>query len=306
MAGHQLPLKIVREVLDDARDAGINKVRFYGGEPLLHRDLAAMIEHSVRNNLDTYVNTNGTLLQHKIVELYSAGLRLLTIGFYGVGDKHSLYTQRGNSFRRLEAGIKAVRERYGDEVELQLNFVVMAPTCNVEAARAAWNFALQYNMFFHVDLINPSIPFFEPSRDAHLEVNSQHRTQLIDMTEELLRFKLADPKRFLHSVEFLRSIPDWLLNGSKMEVPCDAYQTIWIGADGTVQLCDTSLKIGNVSEHRLGEILFTETHKRAARDAFCLNCPKCLCKIESRIQKHAPSVRRYGRKLSYEAPNGLG
>ncbi len=117
------------------------------------------------------------------------------------------------------------------------------------------------------------------------------------MTEELLTFKRADPNRFLHSFEFLRSIPDWLLNPSNMRVPCDAYQTVWIGADGTVQLCDTALKIGNLKERRLRELLFTDVHKRAARDAFCLNCPQCLCKIETRILKDAPSVRRYRSEL---------
>jgi molybdenum cofactor biosynthesis enzyme MoaA len=293
MSGKQLALHEIRDALDDARDAGINKVRFYGGEPLLHRDLGPMIKHSVQQGLDTYVNTNGVLLRHKIDELYAAGLRLLTIGFYGLGAEHSLYTQRGNSFERLEAGIRAVRERYGDEVELQLNFVVMAHTCNVHAAQAAWDFAKRYNMFFHIDLINPAIPFFAPSHDQELEIVESQRSELIEMTNELLSFKREDTKRFLHSVEFLRSIPDWLLGDLKKHVPCDAYQTIWIGADGTVQLCDTALKIGNIKERRLRDILYTAEHKNAARDAFCLNCPQCLCKIETRILKHAPSVRRY-------------
>ena len=106
MRGHQLPFEIVCQALDDARDGGINKVRFYGGEPLLHRNLARMVSHSIKNGFDTYVNTNGTLLRHKIDELYAAGLRLFT-GFYGVGDRHSLYTQRGNSFHCLEAAIQS-------------------------------------------------------------------------------------------------------------------------------------------------------------------------------------------------------
>src|SRR3954452_20831450 len=37
MSGHELPLSMVRDLIDDAKDAGIWHVRFYGGEPLLHR-----------------------------------------------------------------------------------------------------------------------------------------------------------------------------------------------------------------------------------------------------------------------------
>ena len=283
MAGQQLSFEIVREILDDARDAGVNTVRLYGGEPLLHRDLPRMIKYSVERGFYTYVTTNGTLLRHKIDDLYEAGLRLLTIGFYGIGERHSVYTQRGNSFRRLDESLAVVRERYGNEVELQLNFVVMAASCSAEAARDAWEFAQRHNMYFHIDLVNSTVPFFQPGADGDVEIISEHRPQLIALTEQLLRLKRQNPSRFLHSVEFLRSIPDWLLNPAEMHVPCDAYQTIWVGADGTVQLCDTALRIGNVREHRLRDILFTDVHKKAARDGFCLNCPQCLCKIETRI-----------------------
>jgi molybdenum cofactor biosynthesis enzyme MoaA len=266
MPGQQLPFATVREILDDAANAGINTVRLYGGEPLLHRDLPKMIKHSVGLGFYTYVTTNGTLLKHKIDDLYAAGLRLLTIGFYGIGAKHSAYTQRGNSFARLEAGLSAIRQRYGNEVELQLNFVVMAASCTVEAALAAWEFAKKYDMFFHIDLVNSTVPFFNPGPDGEVEITETHRPQVIALTEEFLRLKHDEPTRFLHTSEFLRSIPDWLLNASEMKVPCDAYQTVWVGADGTVQICDTALKIGNVRERRLRDILFTDAHKQAARD----------------------------------------
>jgi MoaA/NifB/PqqE/SkfB family radical SAM enzyme len=300
MTGQQLSLQQVVEALTDAKGAGINTVRFYGGEPLLHRDLPKMIERSVGLGFYTYVTTNGTLLKQKIDDLYRAGLRLITIGFYGVGENHSSYTQRGGSFRRLEAGIAAIRERYGNAIELQLNFVLMSASCSVDALKSAWEFSRRFDMYFHVDLVNSIIPFFNTPRSQEVELKEEHRSHITAVTCELLRLKERDPSRVLHSLEFLRSIPDWLLARDKMNVPCDAYQTVWIGADGTVQICDTALKIGNILEHPLREILFRETHKKAARDGFCLNCPKCLCKIETRVQKHARSMRLYGQAAPWE------
>ena len=85
-----------------------------------------------------------------------------------------------------------------------------------------------------------------------------------------------------------------------MRVPCDAYELLWIGADGTVQLCDAALPLGNIRERRLRDIMFTDTHRKAAQDGFRLNCPNCTCKVQSRIQKHAASVRRYAAPLPGE------
>jgi cyclic pyranopterin phosphate synthase len=46
MPGSQLSLAMVKDLLDDCVDVGIWDVRFYGGEPLLHPDLPAMVEHA--------------------------------------------------------------------------------------------------------------------------------------------------------------------------------------------------------------------------------------------------------------------
>jgi hypothetical protein len=62
----------------------------------------------------------------------------------------------------------------------------------------------------------------------------------------------------------LRAIPDWLLRGADMRVPCDKYRMVWIGADGTVQLCYVTFHLGNLHQHRLRELLYTETHEQAA------------------------------------------
>ena len=45
----------------------------------------------------------------------------------------------------------------------------------------------------------------------------------------------------------IHSIPDSLLKGPDMRAPCDSYDTIWIGADGSVRLCWVILPFGNPS-----------------------------------------------------------
>jgi hypothetical protein len=148
-------------------------------------------------------------------------------------------------------------------------------------------------MFFHLDLVSFSTPFFDQHCDLDMQFRPEDRASLQCMVEEFLRFKDEHPERFVHSREFIRSVPDWVLKGSQMRVPCDAYRDLWIGADGTVQLCDTALPLGNLHVRPLREIVFGRAHRKAALDAFQLNCPNCMCHVETRIQKHSASMQRY-------------
>lgn len=300
MPGHALSLATVRDVLTDAHSGGVRKVRFYGGEPLLHPDLPAMVRHASDLGLSPYITTNGTHLGRKIGALYDAGLRLATIGFYGTNDEYDEYTGRTGHFRRLRDSLAEVRRRYGGTFELQLNFVLLRETCNIEALERAWSFAREYDMYFHLDLANFAAPFFVQDPDAGILPRPEDRPRIDDVVRRMLALKRAEPDRFLHSEEFLRSVPDWLLKGAAMRVPCDAYELLWIGADGTLQLCDVALPLGNVNEQRLRDILFSREHRKASLDAFRLNCPNCTCKVEGRIQKDAASIRRYSKPLAGE------
>lgn len=293
MVGERLPLALVRDLLDDARAAGVNRVRLFGGEPLLHPELADMVRHATGLGMEAYVTTNGTLLDEKIDELVAAGLRWMSIGFYGVGEAYAAYTQREGQYEKLVRGLESVRARHGTKVGIQLNYVLLRPTTNLAALREAWAFAERFDLFFHLDLYGYSIPFFTDGPERVVAFRPEDRAEVEAVAEELVRLKQAHPARIPHALEFLRSVPDWLLLGADMRVPCDAYELVWVGANGDVQLCDVTFKLGNLHETRLRAMLFNATHRQACRDAFALECPNCTCKVDARIRKHAPSRNRY-------------
>lgn len=293
MLGEKLPYEVIEQVLEDARAAGFATVRFYGGEPMLHPDLARMIEKGVSLGLDTYITTNATLLRKKADELFAAGLRWMTMGFYGVGEDYGDYTKRPALYDKMREGVAYVRDTYGDELAMQLNWVVTSRSCNLEALHEAWEFAREFNMYFHLDLVGETIPFFINGEAERLGFDESRREAIAPVIDELLRLHEEHPGRIPHSRAFLRSVPDWLILGVDMKVPCDAYQLVWIGADGSVKLCDVHFDLGNVHETRLKDLLFTPEHKQACRDGFKLKCPNCTCKIDSRIRKHGASLKKY-------------
>jgi MoaA/NifB/PqqE/SkfB family radical SAM enzyme len=306
MFGQQLPLPLVVDLLHDAKDAGFQNVRLYGGEPLLHRDLPRMVHIASDLGLKPAITTNGLLLGAKIHELYDAGLRTLTIGFYGTGGAYDRYVQRSSSYDKLERSVAGVRDRYGLDVQMQINFLLAKPSCNLIFLKEALDFAKRYRTRVQIDIVHYSLPYFSEGVDRELQFTAADREPLEEIVRELLKFKENHPELYPEPVASIRSIPDWAVKGPDMRVPCTAYRMIWVGADGTVQLCYVTFKLGNLHETRLRDMLFSKEHKEACRHAFGLKCPNCHCERDSRIQTHAASQRLYSRSSAPSPIHPLG
>lgn len=298
MPGQQLPFQVVTDLLHDARDAGFQTVRLYGGEPLLHKDLARMVRLASSLGVTPVITTNGLLLGAKVDELYDAGLRALTIGFYGEDRAYDAYVQRRGSFNKMERSVAAVRDRYGAKIRMQINFLLSRRSGNLNSLKQALGFAKRYRTSFQADIVHYSLPYFSEGIDRELQFTASDRGPLEEVVQELLQFKSEFPELYEEPVPSIRSIGDWAIRGPGMRVPCTAYRLIWVGADGTVQLCYVTFKLGNLHRTRLRDMLFTGEHNEACRDAFALRCPNCHCERDSRIQSHEASQRIYNRPKS--------
>lgn len=144
-----------------------------------------------------------------------------------------------------------------------------------------------------IDLIHYSLPYFTEGPECMLQFRPEDRGAIEEVVEEIVRLKQRFPERISHGLPGLRSIPDWLLKGPDMRVPCNANRMLWIGADGTVQLCYAAFELGNLHHESLRGMLFGAVHKQAARDACSLNCPNCHCGYDTRVTQHGPSLARY-------------
>ena len=293
MSGAQLSWPVVRDLLDDCKEMGIRSIRLYGGEPLLHKDLVRIVEYCVGLGLNVWLTTNGILLREKIDDLYAVGLRTISLGYYGTGEEYNNYVQRSDKYSRLEEGVAYTRARYGMGIKMALGWVLMRPTCNLDAVSKTWQFAERYATPIGVSLIHYSLPYFTEGPNRELQFRPEDREAIDEVVSELLRLKNSRPELIQQSEMALRSIPDWLLKGPEMKVPCDRYRLIWVGADGTVQMCYVTFRLSNLHKKRLRQMLFTPEHHQFARDAFALRCPNCHCSYHKRIEKHAPSRSKY-------------
>jgi cyclic pyranopterin phosphate synthase len=132
----ELPLADYLRIIRVFVSLGIEKVRLTGGEPLLRRDLTALIREVAKlrtshapdgtplddsdeqtgargglSNLDIAVTTNGHLLATQAESLRDAGLTRVTVSMDAVDpEKFARITRVPNGYDNVLAGIRAARE----------------------------------------------------------------------------------------------------------------------------------------------------------------------------------------------------
>lgn len=299
MPGAQLPFPIVEGLLEDAKAAGVPSVRIYGGEPLLHPDVAAMFRTAQGLGIDAYLTTNGLVLDQKVDALHDAGLRKVTIGFYGTGEGFDSYVQRNGRYQRLLESLEKTRAKFqSDELALQFNFLLSRQTCSIDAFKRAVAVADRFDAQIQIDVVHYSLPYFQEGPERSLQFLPTHRQRLEELTSYLVKLKAQRPNLLTESAMSLASIPDWALKTSEMNVPCDAGKLLWVGADGSVKLCYVTFDLGNLHQTRLRDMIGSPLHHSYARSAFKLDCPNCHCERGARVAKHAGSAKEYSSKAA--------
>ncbi len=120
------------------------------GEPLLHPELAGIIQMATRLGHRTFMVTNGTLLTPSLSEeIIRAGLSTICFSIDGLDD---VYTSlRGVDYRVLEQnllGFLKMKEKHNPRLRVEINYVVSADTEHqVERFKSVWAGKVDYISF---------------------------------------------------------------------------------------------------------------------------------------------------------------
>ena len=103
-----------------AAEAGINKVRLTGGEPLVRKDIAALVSMlaGIKGIQDLAMSTNGLLLAKFAATLKNAGLHRLNISLDTVNKQKFANLTRGGKLEDVLAGISAARKAGFDNIKI--------------------------------------------------------------------------------------------------------------------------------------------------------------------------------------------
>src|SRR5580700_2989311 len=104
--------------------AGVRRVRFTGGEPLLHPRVTELVKFVASLGVeDVALTTNATLLEKLARPLRDAGLQRLTVSVDSLIPERFWRITRGGRLDRVLAGIEAARAAGYDE--MKTNTVVL-------------------------------------------------------------------------------------------------------------------------------------------------------------------------------------
>lgn len=106
-----LTLEEASRLVDIFAELGVTKVRLTGGEPLVRRDLAALVGMIARNPQieDLAITTNGLLLDESAQALYDAGLRRVTVSLDTLHPDRFTALTRKDSHGKVLNGIRAAQ-----------------------------------------------------------------------------------------------------------------------------------------------------------------------------------------------------
>jgi cyclic pyranopterin phosphate synthase len=105
----------ISALVDVFATLGVDKVRLTGGEPLLRRDLAALVRMLAAKPAlaDLALTTNGVLLEDQIDTLRSAGLKRITVSLDTLRPDRFKALTRFDQLAAVQAGMAAARRVFG-------------------------------------------------------------------------------------------------------------------------------------------------------------------------------------------------
>ena len=142
-----LQFEEIERLVDQFLLLGVDKVRLTGGEPLLRRDLPALIEPLARKSAirDLAMTTNAVLLKPAVNDLKAAGLHRLTISLDTLQRDRFIKLARFDELPRVLAGIDAAVDPFPG---FKIDTVVIRGVnddeivrCSISRRRAARRFA---------------------------------------------------------------------------------------------------------------------------------------------------------------------
>lgn len=104
----QLSLQDCLKAIDDC---GAPVVSICGGEPLLYKNIAELVEASIAKGKVTYLCTNGTILDWKLDIFKPHSMFNINVHIDGLEKTHDAITNRPGTFRQITENIKIAKKK---------------------------------------------------------------------------------------------------------------------------------------------------------------------------------------------------
>jgi len=267
---------------------GVSKVRLTGGEPLVRKDLEALVHMiaSIDGIKDISLTTNGLLLPSKAKLLKEAGLTRINISLDSLQEERYARITRGGSVHKVLKGIEAAYEAGLDPIKLNM---VLMKGFNEDEIRDF--IAMTLDRPLHVRFIEymPIGHASEEWRDSYLPL-SRVKEVCSEAGWEVREEKGPSGNGPSRNMKVAGAVGTFGLIHPVSDHFCDSCNRLRLTADGNIKACLYWSDEFNVRRVIDDPVAVADLFRKAL-GAKPLNHEMALA-LEKKTQSHTPTVRR--------------
>ena len=246
----RLNTDLLKQSLSSMGNGGVKSIMFAGeGEPLLHPDIAELVNHAKKCSIDSSFTTNGVRLSKDFLEECGENISWIKVSF-NAGNSSTYAAVHNTKEKDFDIVInnltKAVEWKRKNKSSLALGFQALLLPENAESIEDLVKIAKDIGMDYVVVKPYSQHKF----SDTHIYENINYNDYL-HLGEELEKYNSND-----FSVVFrANTINSWINQNENRYCKCLSTPSMWgyIMADGSVYSCsayllDDRFKLGNINE----------------------------------------------------------
>lgn len=102
----------IKDIIDEAHQNGLFKLRLSGGEATLHPDFDKIIQYVSEVDIETVLFTNGSLLDDEQIKMFAEGsVETVLMSLHGPERVHDELVQRDGAFQKVKRSAQRLDER---------------------------------------------------------------------------------------------------------------------------------------------------------------------------------------------------
>lgn len=263
--GLKLSLSKYFEIIDEAKELGVQYIDFIGGgEPLISDDFFTLIEYAYKKGIKCETFTNGTLIDEQTAKLLYHFEVIPFVKVYSLDPKRhdKMVNREGAHEKVLNALEHLTNAGYGKDEKHIAAMECIITKENHDEIPDMWRYARQNNL----------IPYFERFVGLEYFGSSDNLLNSKELRDLWLGILKIDREEFGYAFPLLPL---------RIGYTCSsAYFSVYIQSDGVVRPCAGSfVEVGNLAKQSLLEVLQASETLRDLRNlkttnqGECKNCP---------------------------------